>query len=73
MQNVPNESVINLDQSSSATTNDFHDKFNREIRLNKNSCPLCHFVQDEISKGNQIPIEEWIFLTHLKNVHGIEP
>jgi len=47
--------------------------FSHELRLWKNSCPLCSFVQKEIEKGNSFPVEEWIYLAHLRNAHGIEP
>jgi len=48
-------------------------RFGRELRLKRNSCPLCNFVQKESEKDNPFPVEEWIYLAHLKNVHGIEP
>jgi len=72
MPNVPNESAQNLDHPLT-TTSESKGKFNREIRLSKNSCPLCNFVHAEMEKGNAIPVEEWIYLAHLRNVHGIEP
>jgi hypothetical protein len=72
MPNVPNESAQNLDHPLT-TTSESKGKFNREIRLSKNGCPLCNFVHREMEKGNAIPVEEWIYLTHLRNVHGIEP
>jgi hypothetical protein len=73
MPNVPNESAQNLDSPLTSASSEVKGKFNREVRLSKNSCPLCNFVHLEIEKGNPIPIEEWIYLTHLRNVHGIEP
>jgi hypothetical protein len=48
-------------------------RFGRELRKMKNSCPLCSFVLKELEKNNPYPVEEWIYLTHLRNVHGIEP
>jgi hypothetical protein len=48
-------------------------RFGREVRLSRNSCPLCSFVQKEIEKGNPLPVEEWIYISHLKNAHGFEP
>ncbi len=48
-------------------------RFGREVRLSKHGCPLCSFVQKEIEKGNPLPIEEWIYISHLKNAHGFEP
>jgi len=71
MQGVSNEQAQNIDHSMSSS-DDSTGRFNREIRLTKNSCPLCSFVQTEVGKGNPIPVEEWIYLTHLRNVHGIE-
>lgn len=72
MPKIPNEPAQNLDHSET-TTSESKGKFNREIRLGKNDCPLCNFVHVEIEKGNAVPVEEWIYLTHLRNVHGIEP
>ncbi len=71
MQDVSNEQAQNIDNSM-LSSNESTGRFNREIRLTRNSCPLCNFVQGEIAKGNPIPVEEWIYLTHLMNVHGIE-
>jgi hypothetical protein len=48
-------------------------RFGHELRIKRNSCPLCSFVQKEIEKGNSMPVEEWIYLSHLRNAHGIEP
>ena len=48
-------------------------RFGRELRLSKNSCPLCNFVQKEVEKGRPLPVEEWIYVSHLKNSHGFEP
>jgi len=46
--------------------------FGRAIRK-RNSCPLCNFVQSEIEKGHGFPVEEWIFLSHLRAAHKLEP
>ncbi len=73
MHNVPNKPAQNLDPLVSSPTSESKGRFNRAIRLTKNSCPLCSFVQSEIEKGNPMPVEEWIYLAHLKNIHGIEP
>jgi hypothetical protein len=48
-------------------------RFAREMRQRRKSCPLCTFVQSELEKGNGIPIEEWIYLTHLEAAHEIIP
>ena len=61
-----------VDLSGNATSGSLG-RFGREFRLRKNSCPLCNFVQNEIEKGNSFPVEEWIYLAHLRNAHGIEP
>lgn len=71
MQEIPNGQVQDLDANTSEASHG--GKFNRELRLSKNSCPLCNFVQAEIYKGNPIPVEEWVYLAHLRNTHGIEP
>jgi len=72
---MPNESSRNIDGSSATYYENEanHGRFGREIRLSKNGCPLCNFVQKEIEKGNPLPIEEWIYVSHLKNTHGFEP
>jgi hypothetical protein len=71
MHNVPSEQAENLDSTKSPRES--KGRFTREVRLSKNGCPLCSFVQNETEKGNPIPVEEWIFLAHLRNVHGIIP
>jgi hypothetical protein len=72
MQDLPNEQQVqDLDADPSEASHS--GKFNRELRLSKNNCPLCNFVQTEVEKGNAIPVEEWIYLAHLRNIHGIEP
>lgn len=48
-------------------------RFFREMRLAQNCCPLCGFVQGELKRVGSFPIEEWIFIFHLKKAHGIEP
>jgi hypothetical protein len=48
-------------------------RFGHELRVKRNNCPLCSFVQKEMEKGNSIPVEEWIYLAHLRNAHGVEP
>ncbi len=48
-------------------------RFTREVRLTQNGCPLCSFVRGELERTDSIPIEEWIYLAHLKNAHDIVP
>lgn len=48
-------------------------RFTREMRLIQNGCPLCDFVQGELERTGSVPIEEWIYLIHMKKAHGIEP
>jgi hypothetical protein len=48
-------------------------RFSREIRMNQNGCPLCNFVQGELERSDSIAIEEWIYLAHIKNAHGLIP
>ncbi|MGI0092047.1 MAG: hypothetical protein ACREBS_10085 [Nitrososphaerales archaeon] len=48
-------------------------RFARDMRQRRKNCPLCTVVQREIEKGNGIPIEEWIYLSHLASVHDMEP
>ena len=74
MHNLPNEPAQNFEDSTTSQDHlDPRGRFGREVRLSKNSCPLCNFVQKEIEKGNNLPVEEWIYLAHLRNAHGIEP
>jgi hypothetical protein len=74
MNNLHDESTQDLKKFSPASEyKQSHGDFSREIRLSKNSCPLCNFVQKEIEKDNSLPVEEWIYLAHLRNAHGIEP
>jgi len=47
-------------------------KFERELMLAKYGCPLCTFVKGEIERTGEVPIEEWIYLSHLKKSHDIE-
>jgi len=70
MHELPNEQTQHLETPAESEPKG---KFVRELRLSKNSCPLCNFVQTETSKGNPMPVEEWIYLAHLRNTHGIEP
>jgi hypothetical protein len=72
MHNLPDESAQNFEDSTKHDQGE-RGRFGREVRLSKNSCPLCNFVQKEMEKGNTIPVEEWIYLAHLRNAHGIEP
>jgi len=48
-------------------------RFMRKMRLIQNGCPLCDFIQGEVERTGSIPIEEWIYLAHMKSAHGIEP
>jgi hypothetical protein len=74
MHNLPDESAQNFKDSTNMHEHrEPRGRFVRELRLSKNSCPLCNFVQKEIGKGNPLPVEEWIYLAHLRNTHGIEP
>ena len=74
MRNLPDEPAQNFEDSGAPHGHrDPRGRFGREVRLSKNSCPLCNFVQKEIEKGNPLPVEEWIYLAHLRNTHGIEP
>lgn len=72
---MSNEFPQNIDGSNAASIEYEinYGRFGREVRLSKNGCPLCSFVQKEIDKGNPLPIEEWIYISHLKNAHGFEP
>jgi len=74
MHSLPDEPNQNFEDSTAPRDNrEPRGRFGREVRLSKNSCPLCNFVQKEIEKGNVLPVEEWIYLAHLRNAHGIEP
>ncbi|MDA4111006.1 MAG: hypothetical protein OK439_00595 [Thaumarchaeota archaeon] len=74
MQNVSDESSDKVSENANSTDLGTNlGRFGREVRLTKNSCPLCNFVQKEIEKGFPLPVEEWIYISHLKNAHGIEP
>jgi len=59
--------------SENSGDDEIYGKFGHQLRLKRNNCPLCNFVQNEMEKGNSIPVEEWIYLAHLRNAHGIEP
>lgn len=48
-------------------------RFARELRQKRKSCPLCTVVQQELEKGNEMPVEEWIYLEHLRSAHSVVP
>ena len=73
--NMPDESSQKMEGKAEVSYEDETNvgRFGREFRLSKNNCPLCSFVQKEMDKGNPLPIEEWIYISHLNNAHGFEP
>lgn len=48
-------------------------RFARELRQKRKSCPLCTVVQQELEKGNEMPVEERIYLEHLRAAHSVVP
>jgi hypothetical protein len=48
-------------------------RFAREMRQSRKNCPLCSVVQKELDKGHDLPVEEWIYLSHLSTAHQIIP
>jgi hypothetical protein len=48
-------------------------RFARDMRQSRKNCPLCSVVQRELDKGHDLPIEEWIYLSHLSTAHQIIP